>query len=63
MWMARRSPAGAKGKIVLLEKPGMQYFLYKDLCEAGAAGFITCNGDVNYRDRDINQQELRPHVV
>lgn len=58
----RISLAGAKGKIVLLEKAGMQYFLYKDLCEAGAVGFITCNGDVNHHHHDINQQELRPHV-
>ena len=59
----RISIAGAKGKIVLLERPGMQYFLYKDLYEAGAVGFITCNGDVNHPHRDINQQELRPHVA
>lgn len=59
----RISLAGAKGKIVLLEKPGMQYFLFKDLCEAGAVGFITCNGNANFRDRDINQQELRPHIA
>ena len=59
----RISLAGAKGKIVLLERAGMNYFLYKDLWEAGAVGFITCNGNANYRDRDINQQELRPHVA
>ena len=58
----RISLAGARGKIVLLERAGMNHFLFKDLCEAGAVGFITCNGNVNFRDRDINQQELRPHV-
>ena len=56
------SLAGAKGKIVMLDQPGMQYFLYQDLLKAGAVGFITRCGDVNYRDRDIARNELRPYV-
>lgn len=56
------SLAGAKGKVVMLDQPGMQYFLYQDLLKAGAVGFITRCGDVNYRDRDIARNELRPYV-
>ena len=56
------SLAGAKGKVVMLDQAGMQYFLYQDLLKAGAVGFITRSGDVNYRDRDIARNELRPYV-
>jgi len=55
------SIAGAKGKIVMLDT-GITYWLYQDLLDAGAAGFITYDGDVHYRDRDIDQKMLRPHV-
>ena len=51
-----------KGKIVLIDS-GMTYFLFKDLYERGVAGFITYNGDVNYRDNDIDQKELRGYVA
>ncbi|MBR5108894.1 MAG: M20/M25/M40 family metallo-hydrolase [Clostridia bacterium] len=51
----------AKGKIVLLDS-GLGYFLYHDLLNAGAAGIVTYNGSVFYRDRDIDKKELRPHV-
>ena len=56
------SLAGVKGKVVMLDQAGMQYFLYQDLLKAGAVGFITRCGDVNYRDRDIARNELRPYV-
>jgi Zn-dependent M28 family amino/carboxypeptidase len=55
------SIAGAKGKIVMLDT-GITYWVYQDLLDAGAAGFITYDGDVHYRDRDIDQKMLRPHV-
>jgi hypothetical protein len=40
----------------------MSYWVYHDLLEAGAAGFITYDGNVNYPDDDIDQKELRPYV-
>ena len=51
----------AKGKIVLLDT-GITYWVYQDLLDAGAAGFITYDGDVRYADRDIDQKMLRPYV-
>jgi Iap family predicted aminopeptidase len=51
----------AKGKIVLLDT-GITYWVYQDLLDAGAVGFITYNGDVHYPDRDIDQKMLRPYV-
>jgi len=56
------SLAGAAGKVVLLDQGGMGQDLYKDLLEAGAVGFITRSGNVNYRDRDIMRGELRSYV-
>ena len=51
----------AKGKIVLLDT-GITYWVYQDLLDAGAVGFITYDGDVHYPDRDIDQKTLRPYV-
>ena len=51
----------AKGKIVLLDT-GITYWVYQDLLDAGAVGFITYDGDVRYPDRDIDQKMLRPYV-
>ena len=51
----------AKGKIVLLDT-GITYWVYQDLLDAGAVGFITYDGDVRYPDRDIDQKTLRPYV-
>ncbi|MBE6636442.1 MAG: Zn-dependent exopeptidase M28 [Ruminococcaceae bacterium] len=51
-----------KGKIVLLDGY-LGYWRYHDILEAGAVGFITYDGSVNYVDRDIDQRELRPYVV
>jgi len=50
-----------KGKIVLVDGY-MGYWMYRDIFEAGAVGFITYDGNANYVDKDIDQRELRPHV-
>ena len=49
------------GKIVMIDGY-MGYWMYQDLIENGAAGFITYDGNVNYCDRDIDQRELRAFV-
>lgn len=49
------------GKIVLIDGY-LGYWMYHDLLENGAAGFITYDGDANYPDRDIDQRELRSYV-
>lgn len=51
----------AKDKIVLLDT-GIGYFTYKDLLEQGVRGIITYDGNVNFRDNDIDQKELRAYV-
>ena len=51
-----------KGKIVMIDGY-MGYWRYQDLLAAGAVGFITYDGHVNYADNDIDQRELRPHVA
>ena len=55
------SLAAAKGKIVLLDG-GARYWVYQDLFKAGAAGFITYDGNVRYADSDIDQRELRKYI-
>ena len=50
-----------KDKIVMIDGR-MGYWRYQDVLEAGAAGFITYDGDVSYADRDIDQRELRGWV-
>ena len=50
-----------KGKIVMVDGY-LGYWMYQDLLENGAVGFITYDGNVNYADRDIDQRELRSHV-
>lgn len=55
------SIAGAKGKIVLLDT-GVTYFTFHDLLDSGALGIITYDGNVNFRDNDIDQKELRGYV-
>ena len=55
------SCAQAKGKIVLLDT-GITYWVYHDLLNAGAVGFITYDGDIHFEDRDIDQKMLRPYV-
>ena len=50
-----------KGKIVMIDGY-LGYWRYHDLVEAGAVGFITYDGHVNYADNDIDQRELRCFV-
>ncbi len=50
-----------KGKIVLVDGY-MGYWLYQDILEQGAVGFITYDGNVNFVDEDIDQRELRSYV-
>ena len=52
-----------KGKIVLMEG-GVRYWLYQDLLENGAVGFITYNGDMHapIEEMEIEQKELRSYI-
>ena len=50
-----------KDKIVMVDGY-MGYWLYQDILEAGAVGFITYDGNANYADSDIDQRELRSFV-
>lgn len=50
-----------RGKIVMIDGY-LRYWLYQDLLENDAVGFVTYDGDANYADRDIDQRELRSHV-
>ena len=50
-----------KGKIVMVDGY-LGYWLYQDILEAGAVGFVTYDGNANYADRDIDQRELRSYV-
>ncbi len=50
-----------KGKIVMIDGY-LGYWIYQDILENGAVGFVTYDGNANYTDRDIDQRELRSHV-
>ena len=50
-----------KGKIVMIDGY-LGYWMYQDLLENGAVGFVTYDGNANYPDRDIDQRELRSYV-
>ena len=50
-----------RGKIVLCEGY-LKYWLYHDMLDHGALGFITFDGNANYADEDIDQRELRSYV-
>ena len=50
-----------KDKIVLIDGY-MGYWMYQDLLENGAKGFVTYDGNANYTDFDIDQRELRSFV-
>ena len=56
------SLAGAKGKIVLVPY-GLTIRTYDRLINAGAAGIITYNGDINQPNTDIDNKELRDYVA
>ncbi len=55
------SLAQCRGKIVMVDGY-MGYWLYQDILENGAVGFITYDGNANYADRDMDQRELRSFV-
>lgn len=55
------SLAQCKGKIVMIDGY-MGYWMYQDLLENGAVGFVTYDGSVNLADCDIDQRELRSYV-
>ncbi len=57
----RQSLSGCRGKIVMVDGY-LGYWLYQDILENGAVGFITYDGNCNYTDRDIDQRELRSYV-
>ncbi len=50
-----------KDKIVMVDGY-LGAWVYRDLLEKGALGFITYDGNCNYADRDIDQRELRSFV-
>ena len=50
-----------RGKIVMVDGY-LGTWVYRDLLENGAVGFITYDGNANYADRDIDQRELRSYV-
>ena len=47
-----------KGKIVMVDGY-LGYWLYQDILENAAVGFVTYDGNANYTDWDIDQRELR----
>ena len=55
------SLSGCKGKIVMIDGY-LGHWIYQDLLEHGAVGFITYDGNINYADCDIDQRELRAQV-
>ena len=50
-----------RGKIVMVDGY-LGYWVYQDLLENGALGFVTYDGNANYVDFDIDQRELRSYV-
>lgn len=50
-----------QGKIVMIDGY-LGYWIYQDLLENGAVGFVTYDENANYADRDIDQRELRSYV-
>ncbi len=57
------SIAGAKDKIVLLDTQGVGFFTYQDLVKAGAKGILFQYGNSYYPNKDIDERDLRAHVV
>ncbi len=56
------SMTAVRGKVVLLDTI-LRHYNYQDLLDQGAVGFITFDGNVNYRDEDIDEKELRSSVA
>ncbi|MBQ4411061.1 MAG: Zn-dependent exopeptidase M28 [Firmicutes bacterium] len=57
------SKAGVKDKIVLLDQQGIGYFDDQDLVKIGAKGILFRYNDTNFPNHDIDERDLRPHVV
>ena len=57
----RYSLSQCRGKIVMVDGY-LGYWIYQDLLENGAVGFVTYDGNANYSDEDIDQRELRSFV-
>jgi len=57
----KASLARCRGCIVMIDTY-LGYWIYQDLLENGAVGFITYDGNANYSDEDIDQRELRGYV-
>lgn len=57
------SLAGAKDKIVLIDGTGVGRFTYQDLMKAGVKGILFQYGDLHNGNRDIDERDLRAHVV
>lgn len=50
-----------RGKIVMIDGY-LGYWVYQDILEHGAVGFVTYDGHANYAEEDIDQRELRSYV-
>lgn len=50
-----------RGKIVMIDGY-LGYWVYHDILDNGAVGFVTYDGNANYSDRDIDARELRSYV-
>ena len=57
------SIAGARDKIVLMDTQGIGFFPYHDLMKAGARAILFQYGNLHYPNRDIDERDLRAHVV
>ena len=57
------SVAAAKDKIVLLDRGGVGFFGYQDLMKAGAKGILFRYGSLYNGNRDVDERDLRAHVV
>ena len=55
------SLAGCRGKIVMIDGH-LSCWVYQDILQNGALGFVSYDGDVHYADRDMDQRELRSYV-
>ena len=49
-----------RGKIVMIDGY-LGYWVYHDLLENGAVGFVTYDGNINYADRD--NQDVHPDIA
>ena len=57
------SLAEARDKIVMVDAGGVSYFTYQDLIQAGVKGILFQYGNLHYPNRDIDERDLRAHVV